>query len=83
MRDQSLVALNIDISFHFSQIHLPGQWFILHIPVSVPFPVQALPLCAVTGLSHALDLLRVPPPHVAVQSDQLSQTPHPPSNANQ
>jgi len=46
---------------------------VLHEGFSVEEPVQGLPPLAGFGLVHALDLDLVPPPHVAVQDDQLLQ----------
>ena len=58
---------------------LPGQPWSLQVYVSSVVPAQCLPPFCGSGLVHVLLRVLVPPPHVAVHTDQSLQSDQPPS----
>ena len=75
------------IEYNFSTLSiyfigfLPGQAFFLQPRLRVVRPTQSAPPLEGGGLLHSRCLVRMPPPQVFEQEDQLPKGPHRPSTA--
>ena len=66
---------------HMLHLHFfsPGQALVLQLRSRVALPGQSAPPLEGGGLLHVRCLVRVPPPQVCEQADQLPKGPHCPS----